>query len=49
MIDLRLLLLYNNTWNYLTICKQISSGLFKNIVNKIFTHHIYLIYMYKED
>ena len=26
-----------------------SLGLFKSIVNKMFTNHIYLIYIYKED
>ena len=26
-----------------------SSGTFKNVTNKIFTNHIYLTFMYKED
>ena len=37
-----------NTWNYLTVPPQISLGSFKNVINKLFTNHIYLIYMYKE-
>ena len=26
-----------------------SSGSFTNVINKIFTNHIYLLYMYKPD
>ena len=25
------------TWNHLTVCKQMSSGLFKNVTYKLFT------------
>ena len=28
---------------------KMSSGLCKNAMNKMFTNHIYLIYMYKKD
>ena len=29
--------------------KKTSSDSFNNVINKMFTNHIYLIYMYKED
>ena len=32
--DITLLLLHNNTWNHLTVCKQISSGSFKYVSTK---------------
>ena len=36
-IKIELLMLNSNTWNYLTVCKQMNSGLFKNdITNKLF-------------
>ena len=42
--------MYSNNSNHLTLCKRMSFGLFKNIINKNqFTNHIYLIYPYKED
>ena len=43
MINIELLLaLDNNTGNYLTLCKQISSGLFKNDVTyKLFAYKSY--------
>ena len=35
-----LLVLDSNSWNYLTVCKQINSGSFKNnVTNKPFTNH----------
>ena len=37
----------NNTWNHLTVHKQMSSGLCKNCYWQ--TNHIYLMYMYKQD
>ena len=49
MTDDKLLLLHSNSWNHLTLCKEISTGSFKNVINKMFTTHMYLIYMYKED
>ena len=33
MTDVRLWLLYNNTWNHLTVCKKKSSGSFKNVIH----------------
>ena len=49
MIDAELLLLHSSTWNYLTVCKRMSLGSFKNVIYKMFTNHIYLIYLYKHD
>ena len=47
MTDVKLWLLYRNTWNYLTVQKK-SSGSFKNAIYKMcLLNHIYL--MYKED
>ena len=41
-------MLYNNTWNHLTVCKQISFGSFKNVIYKQFYEsYIFNIYMYK--
>ena len=38
-----------NTLNQLTVCKQMSSGLFKLLLtNNSFINHIYLIYIFKE-
>ena len=42
MTDVKLWLFDNNIWNYLTVQKM-SSGLFKNAINKMFTNDIYLI------
>ena len=40
---IELLVLNNNTWNHLTMCKQMSSGLFKNKVSyKLFSYKSYL-------
>ena len=39
-----------NTWNNLSVCKQISSGLFKMVpTNYSIVYPIYLMYMYKHD
>ena len=46
MTDIKLLVLNSNTWNYLTISKQTSSGSFKNVIYELFTTHIYLRYIY---
>ena len=36
MTNVKLSLLYNNTWNYLTVCqKKMSSGSFKNIIKEM--------------
>ena len=40
MIGVNLRLLYSNTRNHLTVCKKISSGSAKNVINKIFTNHV---------
>ena len=34
MTDVKLQLLYSNTWNHLTVCKK-CSGLFKNVIYKM--------------
>ena len=33
-------------YNHLTVCKQINSGSFKNVINKLY---VYKSYLYKED
>ena len=48
MTNVELLLLHSNTQNCLTV-KKISSGSFKNVMNKMCLQVIYLIYIYKED
>ena len=48
MIDVKLLRLYSNTWDHLTVCKQMSSCSFKNVSVKC-VYKAYLIYKYKED
>ena len=40
MTDGKLLLLYSNTWNHLTVYKKMSSDSFKNIVNKKYYQQI---------
>ena len=37
MIDYEneLLVIYSNIWNHLTVCKRMSLGLFKNVMNKM--------------
>ena len=43
MTDVKLWLLYSNTWNHLTMCKKkMISGSFKDIMNKMFTKYIYI-------
>ena len=44
MTDVKLLLLHSNIWNHLTVRQKISSGSFKNVINKMFTNQIYNIY-----
>ena len=41
MIEIKLLLLHSNTWNHLTLYKKISSGVFKNFINKVCLQIIY--------
>ena len=44
-----LFVLDRNTWNYLTVRKQMISGSYKSNVTDSFTNHIKHMYMYKED
>ena len=39
-------LLYSNTWKLFTVCKQMSSGLFKNVIHKLLVYESYSIYIY---
>ena len=41
-LSIELLLLDSNTWNYLTMCKQMISGLFKNVSYKLFIYKLYI-------
>ena len=43
-MQIELLVLDSNTWNHLAVCKQMSSGLFRN--NVIFKLLIYVSYIY---
>ena len=45
---MELLVLDSNTRNYLTVCKQMSSGSFKTLTNTFYSQMVY-IYMYKQD
>ena len=36
MTDVKLLLLYRNTWNHFPVGKKMSSGMFKNGINKMY-------------
>ena len=49
MSDIKLLVLRSNTWIHLIIGKNISLDSFKNVIYKMFTNHIYLIYLNKDD
>ena len=50
MSNVNLLLLYSNTWSYLTVCEKISPGSFKKCyLQNVFINPIYSIYVYKED
>ena len=40
MTDVKLSLLHSNTLNHLTVCKQMNSGLFKNVINTVFRNHM---------
>ena len=42
-------MIHSNTWNHLTVCKQMGSGSFKDVINKMCSQIIYLIFMYKDD
>ena len=41
----------SNIQRHLIECKQMNSGLFKNVTNKLFVYRSYIfkIYMYKQD
>ena len=46
MIDIKLLLLWSNTWSHLTVCKQISLGLCKKLSRKyVYKSFIFNIYV----
>ena len=51
MTGVKLFMLDSNTWNYLTLCKKTSSGLFKNVSCKLLANKPYIqyVYMYKQD
>ena len=49
MTNVKLWLLYRNTWNHLTVGQKVSSGSFKNVINKMYLWILCWIYMYKED
>ena len=42
MTDVKLWLLYSNTWNHLNVCKKMISGLFKNVIYKMCLQIIYI-------
>ena len=45
--QIRLLVLFNATWNHLTKCKKTMSRSFKNVSYKLFAYNIYIyIYIY---
>ena len=51
MTDVKLLLLYSNTWNHLTVCQKkkkekMSSGSFKNVIYKMCLQIIYIFNIY---
>ena len=39
-VGLELLVLDSNTWNYLTVCKQVSSGFKINVTYKLFYYKL---------
>ena len=41
-VDKKLLVLDNNTWNHLIVCKQMSSGSFKNVIYKLLAYKSYI-------
>ena len=46
-----LLVLHSKFWKHLTVCKQMSSGSYKNTTNRLFVckSRIYLIYVYQKN
>ena len=45
MTDIKLWLLYSNSWNHLTVYKK-TSGSFKNVINKMCLQIIYINCIY---
>ena len=37
--------IHSNTWKHLSVCKRMSFGSFENVINKMFTNHIYIWYI----
>ena len=46
MIDVKLCLLYSNTWNHLTVYKQNELRLVKNIIDKFYLQIIYIFFCF---
>ena len=44
IVQIELLMLDSNTWNYLTVCKQMSPNLFKNNLSA-YKSHLYYVYV----
>ena len=42
MTNVELLVLHNNTWNHLNVCKKLSSGLFKSVIDKLSVNKSYI-------
>ena len=49
MTDFELLILNSNTWNHLTVCKQMSTGSFKNVTYKLFVYTSHIWYICKQN
>ena len=49
VIDIELFVIHSNIRNHLTVCKRMSLGPFKNVIDKMYLQIIYLVHMYKED
>ena len=45
MNGVKLLQLQNNTWNNLTVCQQMNSCLFKDVIHKMCLQIIYIQYI----
>ena len=49
-VQIKLLMLYSNAWNHLTVCKQMSQGSFKSCYEQTIRLQIqYLMYAYKQE
>ena len=49
MTDIELLLLHSNTWNHLTVDKEMNADYFQYDLQTICLWIIYIWYMYKRD